>query len=400
MKNLLTTLVWFTISSVMCSAQLPQKFDSLYKTIFAKDFCTFLQQKSDLVLIDVRSAGEFSDTSSSTSLNLGHLRGAINIGIDSMKKNMAAMEQYRNKTLVLYCSHSQRSRRVSKLLAENGFTNFYNLNGGISSLTQLSDQEFPCKKELIETNLRYTNIAPTDAAALYRKEKSLVVIDVRSQVEFASKDSSDYRNLGRVRGAMNIPYDTFRQRLSELKVAKSTPILVYTVSGDGDAARAANDLIANGFTTVYHLLGGFGGLLINSSTLSIVENPPPFHFLDAPQALALLKNSSRAMVIYDVRPKVEFENKDEKIWKNLGNINKAVNVNVGSLATLSLPTDKTKPVLIYGSAEALTMGKILAAKGYTSVHVMESFYDFVWSGFNLETCKGAKEFLVNHDGLF
>lgn len=399
MKNIILSLVWLVAVSASASAQLPQKFDSLYKTLFAKDFCAMLQQKPDLVLLDVRSAGEYSDTSASTSLNLGHLKGAINIVIDSMKKNMAAMEQYKNKTLVIYCSHSQRSRRVSKLLAESGFTNFYNLNGGMSSLTQLAEQDFPCKNDWIQTNLRYKNYSPTEAAKLFQNEKNLVVLDVRPRVQYESKDTTDDHNTGRIKGAINIPYDQFRQRLAELKASKSTPILVYAASGDGDAARAANDLIANGFTTVYHLLGGFNGLLTNPITLPMVENPPPFRCLSASQVLELLKSASN-LVVYDVRSKTEFENKDEKFWKNLGNIKNAVNVNARNLVDFSLPTDKTKPVLIYGNTEAYTMGKILAAKGYTSVHIMESLYDFVWSGFNVESCKGAKEFLVNHDGLF
>ena len=42
----------------------------------------------------------------------------------------------------------------------------------------------------------------------------------------------------------------------------------------------------------------------------------------------------------------------------------------------------------------------LATKGYKKVHVLDSFYGFVWSGFNIESCKEAKTFLVNHEGLY
>ncbi|MES1223413.1 MAG: rhodanese-like domain-containing protein, partial [Bacteroidota bacterium] len=147
MKRLLYTCTAALLLVTITNAQLPFKYDSLYKTIYAKDLCKMLQKNPDLLLVDVRSAGEYSDTSQYASLNLGHLKGAINIEIDGMKKNMDTISRYKNKTIVFYCSHSQRSRRVSRLLSENGFTNFYNLNGGMTVMNQLDENDFPCKKD-------------------------------------------------------------------------------------------------------------------------------------------------------------------------------------------------------------------------------------------------------------
>ena len=126
MKKYYAIALFAVISVTLCNGQLPFKYDSLYKTIHAKDFCMLMQKHPDLLLIDVRSPGEYKDTSRYTSLNQGHLKGAINLSIDDIKNNVNIMNPYKDKTIVLYCSHSQRSRRVSKLLTENGFTNFYN----------------------------------------------------------------------------------------------------------------------------------------------------------------------------------------------------------------------------------------------------------------------------------
>lgn len=399
MKNIVATLACLCIVSSLLQAQLPQKFDSLYKTIFAKDFCTMIRQNPNIVLFDVRSPGEYADTSASTSLNIGHLKGAINMGIDSMKKNMAALDAYRSKTLIIYCSHSQRSRRVSKLLSENGFTNFYNLNGGLSSLNQLSAQDFPCKQDWLQTNLPYTNLSVREAIALYTTEKKLVVVDVRPASHFELKDSTADRNIGRVKGTISIPYDKFSARLAELNAHKNSPILLYTTGGDGDAARAASQLVANGFKTVYHLVGGIDGVLTNANGFVMLEKTPSFHCIDAEQAVNLLKRSP-GLTVYDTRPKVEFENKDEKFWKNLGNIKNAVNVNAVSINAQHLPTDKKAPILVYGNPGAFALSKMLSDKGYTEVYTMDSLYDFIWSGFNIEACKEARNFVVNHDGLF
>ena len=114
-RTLFTCFCIFLVAA--SSAQLPFKFDDRYKTIYATDLCKMLQKNPDIVLIDVRSPGEYSDTSQYASLNQGHLKGAINLDIEAIKKDPGVMNPYKDKTIVLYCSHSQRSRRVSKLLS-------------------------------------------------------------------------------------------------------------------------------------------------------------------------------------------------------------------------------------------------------------------------------------------
>ncbi|HEY6437023.1 MAG TPA: rhodanese-like domain-containing protein, partial [Ignavibacteriaceae bacterium] len=216
MKNLLSLSLFIFFISVVAMAQHPQKFDSLYKTIYAKEFCQLMQQNPKIILLDVRSAGEYSDTSQYNSLNMGHLKGAVNLEIDAMKKNMSVLDHYRDKTLVIYCSHSQRSRRVSKLLAENGFTNFYNFNGGMSSLNQLDEKEFPCKNSWIFSGVGYKNISSLDAVNLIENQKDLVIVDVRPSIQYNSKDTTIENNIGKIKGAINIPYAEINQRLGEL----------------------------------------------------------------------------------------------------------------------------------------------------------------------------------------
>lgn len=59
--------------SLSANSQLPFKNDSLYKTVYAKELCNLMAKHPDLLFVDVRSAGEYSDTSQYTSLNLGHI---------------------------------------------------------------------------------------------------------------------------------------------------------------------------------------------------------------------------------------------------------------------------------------------------------------------------------------
>jgi rhodanese-related sulfurtransferase len=398
MKHFLFTCT-FTLLFLIAHAQLPFKFDSQYKTIYASDLCRMLQKNPDILLIDVRSPGEYSDTSQYASLNQGHLKGAINLDIEAIKKDPAQMDTYRDKTIVLYCSHSQRSRRVSKMLAESGFTSFYNLNGGMSVINQLTSSDFPCKTELIVSDLPFKNVGFNEAASLIINEKKLLILDIRPSAQFNSRDSLAANNVGRIKGAFNIPYDQLKQRMNELDMQR--PVLVYSSSGDGDAARAANELLTSGFKNVYQMLGGINDFIASQKKIPFVENLPAYTIVDAPRALDLLKNNKN-LVIYDTRPDEEYNNKLSGMtsYKNLGHIKNAVHVDKAAYRKLSLPTDKKAPILIYGYEESFELESVLAEKGYSNVYLMEGLYDFVWSGFNVESCKEARNYIVNNEGLY
>jgi hypothetical protein len=99
MKKYYALALFAVISVTLCNGQLPFKYDSLYKTIHAKDFCMLMQKHPDLLLIDVRSPGEYKDTSRYTSLNQGHLKGAINLNVDDIKNNVSIMNPYKDKTM-------------------------------------------------------------------------------------------------------------------------------------------------------------------------------------------------------------------------------------------------------------------------------------------------------------
>jgi rhodanese-related sulfurtransferase len=401
MKKLIVILLFFFSAVCIGMAQPPFKYDSLYKTMYAKDLCGFLEKHPDLVLIDVRSAGEYSDTSRFESLNQGHLKGAINLDIETMKKDMNTINQYKGKPIVLYCSHSQRSRRISKLLSENGFTDFYNLNGGMSVMNQMSETDFPCKKDWVVSNLPYKNLSFRETVDFLQKGKNLLVIDIRPVQQFNSKDTVVSNNLGRIKNAKNIPYAEFNQHLPELLAYKQKPVLLYGVSGDGDPARAATELTKNGFTNVYQLLGGINDFIASQETLPFIENRTSYTLVNAPRTLKLLQ-TTKDLVIYDTRGMDEYNNRltGKTVYRNMGRMKGAVHVEEAAFQTQPLPQDRNTSILIYGHEESYKFANLLTGKGYRHVYVMESFYDFVSSGFNLENCKEAKNYVVNHEGLF
>ena len=90
--------------------------NKLYKTVFWEDICRELQRQPDPLFLDVRSMGEYSDTSNMAGMNIGRLKGAVNIDVRQLPNRLGELEAFKGKPVFVYCSHSQRSRRASKLL--------------------------------------------------------------------------------------------------------------------------------------------------------------------------------------------------------------------------------------------------------------------------------------------
>lgn len=73
---------------------------------------------NDAVVIDVRSIEEY-DT--------GHIEDSINIPVD----NITSVNYDKDKVIIVYCATGMRSAEAAKKLNDLGYTNVYNLDGGI-----------------------------------------------------------------------------------------------------------------------------------------------------------------------------------------------------------------------------------------------------------------------------
>lgn len=76
----------------------------------------------DTVILDVRTAGEFS---------AGKIRGARNLDIMSSNFVSQVKNLPKNKTYLVYCRSGNRSGQACEIMADLGFENVKNLSGGI-----------------------------------------------------------------------------------------------------------------------------------------------------------------------------------------------------------------------------------------------------------------------------
>lgn len=117
MKYKLFTLICFVVLSTSCQNT---KKDSVIKQIDNYDLKTLLQN-DDVQFIDVRTEAEFSEN---------YIKGAQNIVYDSsFEQKLDQLDK--DKPIVVYCRSGRRSAASAKILEQHGFTEIYELDGGI-----------------------------------------------------------------------------------------------------------------------------------------------------------------------------------------------------------------------------------------------------------------------------
>lgn len=396
LTSLLLLLPFFAV------AQIDFKHDeTVYKTIYSQDLSDFLKNNPKTLLVDVRSPGEYSDTSQYGSLNIGHLKNAINIPIDSIDYHIEDLKLKSENPIILYCSHSQRSRRVSKILMENGFTKVWNLNGGMSVLNQCDEKDFPGKANLIVSNVPYKNIPAADAIKLLKNNKDITILDVRPNMQFEGKDTIQGQNVGRIKNAMNIPAAQVKDNLGKLD--KTKPILVYDING-AESSGVAKYLTENGYSNVYHLLGGLSAIIGKQYETSkirkeILTDAPAYNILNTAETIALL---TKKVVVIDTRPVVNFTNKGDKPWQNIGHIKNAINIPASEFSARKeeLAKHKNATILLYGD-NAAECCVVLKNSGFDNVNLLYGgLWDILSATFNIKKFKDSKPVLVDHEGIY
>jgi rhodanese-related sulfurtransferase len=78
--------------------------------------------ESGVVILDVRTPGEFAE---------GYIEGAQNIDFQSgnFENEIAALDK--NVTYAVYCRSGNRSGQAAKIMHDAGFHDVYNLDGGV-----------------------------------------------------------------------------------------------------------------------------------------------------------------------------------------------------------------------------------------------------------------------------
>jgi rhodanese-related sulfurtransferase len=110
-----------------CDMQLVDSKTIVHKNIQPEEMCSL--NEKDVIFLDVRTPEEFNGTARD---KFGAIRNAVNIPVQELEKRINELVKYKDKEIVVYCSHCHRSPRASYMLTQNGFANVTNMQGGMS----------------------------------------------------------------------------------------------------------------------------------------------------------------------------------------------------------------------------------------------------------------------------
>lgn len=101
-----------------------------------------MSEESDLIILDVRTQQEYDS---------GHIPNAILIPVGELEDRLGELDEM--KTILVYCQSGVRSAQARQILADNGFSEVYNLEGGIIAWQEagLEINHLPIIEDLIVT---------------------------------------------------------------------------------------------------------------------------------------------------------------------------------------------------------------------------------------------------------
>ena len=196
-----------------------------------------IKNNEDYIILDVRTQEEYGE---------GHIGSVVLISVDELEGRLDELPE--DKPIIVYCKAGVRSNTAASILIENGFTQVYDMSGGI---LEWIDKGYPVivtgSNETADNSYNNSDVISVSVDDSYEFYKSgdYIFIDVRSQGEYDS---------GHIKGAIHIPVLEIELRLNDL--LKDKAIVVYcNGSGCERSGRAAIILVSNGFDQVYDMAG-------------------------------------------------------------------------------------------------------------------------------------------------
>ncbi|WP_192820632.1 rhodanese-like domain-containing protein [Rufibacter sp. LB8] len=117
--NVISFLLLFGFSSCQ------QETGSANVNLNAIEVKQVLDSNQDIVVLDVRTPGEFQE---------GHLDGAVNIDYTSPDFEQEIAKLDTAATYLVYCKSGNRSDRATSVMMNNNFNNLYNATVGFDAL--------------------------------------------------------------------------------------------------------------------------------------------------------------------------------------------------------------------------------------------------------------------------
>jgi rhodanese-related sulfurtransferase len=230
----LSVLSVFALTLLLGISAPLQAEEAEFKTITTERLKELLDEKGDFTLVDARTKEEYEEA---------HIGSAVNIQEKNFDELAALLPADKNALLVFYCNGVKcgKSKKVAAKAKGAGYTNILVYLDG-----------FPVWEErgmpiitgpAYEKKIESAKLSPADIQKIISgQDQGYVIVDVRSEVEFAE---------GHIPTAINIPVETFATKSGVLP--KDKKIVVYCNSG-ARSFMAYRKLIRLAYPTIYQAI--------------------------------------------------------------------------------------------------------------------------------------------------
>ncbi|MGF7185633.1 rhodanese-related sulfurtransferase [Desulfitispora alkaliphila] len=119
-NKLMVLLVLSVLFALFITMSANLKTDNQVTNISAQQVGDLIESEAGLIIIDVRELHEFQE---------GHIPGALLIPLGLLQQNITTIDA--DRPIILVCRSGNRSMQAAQFFLKEGFTNIYNLSGGM-----------------------------------------------------------------------------------------------------------------------------------------------------------------------------------------------------------------------------------------------------------------------------
>ena len=231
------------------------------------------------------------------------------------------------------------------------------------------------KAQYEDDNVRFTTVPLERADSLFRTLRDPVLLDVRSIEEYECRAPYTFAMVGRMKGAMNIPIDSFELRYTDLAPHKERDVVVYCWTSQR-SRRVASALADSGFTRVFNLNGGLSQYWVEqterlASLRERIEVDLPYTLITGMELCERLAKDPSVQLI-DLRSDSAFRwLPGHEIDRDWGRLRSARNIPFDAIQARRPEIDLSKPImLIDGRDREPEAARILVDMGATDVRVV------------------------------
>jgi rhodanese-related sulfurtransferase len=383
------------------------KAQNNYNEVSLPELMKKKQSDKNMVIVDVRSNGEYYDSSSfGKSGNIGRIKDVIHIELRDLLEKPDAIKQldaYKDRDVYLICSHSYRSRSASNHLLKNGFTHVNNVRGGMTEWFRRFDELSPYMNTLYETSTSYKNISSSQIASdlLAGKNPLLIGITAKPRFWWDSATVKFYEYFPLFKDAVYFDATDSAKVLQTAQNAKDRPVVLFNMVNNG-AGELADWLTKNGVTNVSYLVGGvyyFYEYVRNkqlaTKTARFMMQKNNLDFITAPNYCSMANKTNVQLI--DLRHDTLFNKATSGIKYDFRYVKNSVNFpgDKGAGAFEQQFPDKKKEYILMSQngITSLQLATELQKKGYKIYWLMGGLQRLEWYTINLEDF-ACKDFLI------